>query len=140
MSLTIERRFHVASETAGRRGGQRRRIHAGEEAPVAPAIPAVAAEQRAHPLALRMAMAIECRRLIETGGIAHAAELARMVGVTRARMTQILNLTLLAPDVQERLLGLGQDHRVDLRRVSRAAGCLLWTEQRRRLGGAVTGP
>ncbi len=35
------------------------------------------------------------------------AEAARLVGVTRARMTQIANLLLLAPEIQERILNLG---------------------------------
>ena len=32
------------------------------------------------------------------------AEAARLIGVTRARMTQIANLLLLAPELQERIL------------------------------------
>ena len=35
-----------------------------------------------------------------------AQDLARLGGVTRARLTQIMNLTLLAPDIQEALLHL----------------------------------
>jgi len=33
------------------------------------------------------------------------AEAARLIGVTRARMTQIANLMLLAPEIQEDILG-----------------------------------
>jgi hypothetical protein len=38
------------------------------------------------------------------GGEGRVAELARVGGVTRARMTQIIKLLDLAPDIQERLL------------------------------------
>jgi hypothetical protein len=43
-----------------------------------------------------------CRR----GEVADFAELARLTMVTRARMTQIMNLLLLAPDIQEEILYL----------------------------------
>ena len=39
------------------------------------------------------------------------ADLARLGGVTRARLTQIMNLTLLAPDIQESLLFLPRTRR-----------------------------
>jgi hypothetical protein len=80
-----------------------------------------------------MAMAIECKRLIESGAVADAAEMARIAGVTRARMTQVLDLNLLAPDLQERLLFLNRNHRLDFQLVS--ATCLIkrWQHQRQQL-------
>lgn len=36
--------------------------------------------------------------------IKHQAEAARQMGLTRARVSQLLDMTLLAPDVQERVL------------------------------------
>jgi len=39
--------------------------------------------------------------LIRAGDIRNWSEAARLAGVTRARMTQIANLLLLAPDIQE---------------------------------------
>ncbi len=53
-----------------------------------------------------MALAIRFERLIQAGEVADYAELARLGHVTRARITQIMNLRLLAPDIQERLLFL----------------------------------
>jgi hypothetical protein len=44
--------------------------------------------------------------MIRSGEIRDWADAARIVGVTRARMTQIANLLLLAPDVQEAILML----------------------------------
>lgn len=54
-----------------------------------------------------MALAIRFDRLIRDGVVADQAELARLGHVTRARMTQIMNLLNLAPDIQEELLFLG---------------------------------
>lgn len=53
-----------------------------------------------------MALAIRFEGLIRTGSIRDYAELARLGHVTRARITQIMNLRLLAPEIQERLLFL----------------------------------
>jgi hypothetical protein len=53
-----------------------------------------------------MALAIRFEQLIRAGEIADYAELAHLGHVTRARITQIMNLRLLAPDLQEELLFL----------------------------------
>lgn len=42
--------------------------------------------------------------MIRAGEIRNWAEAARMAGVTRARMTQIANLTLLSPTIQDAIL------------------------------------
>ena len=51
-----------------------------------------------------LAMAHKLQRLIDEGKVKDRAELARQLGVSRARITQILDLTLLAPDIQEEIL------------------------------------
>jgi hypothetical protein len=53
-----------------------------------------------------MALAIHMDDLIRRGEVADYAELARLAHVTRARVTQIMNLLHLAPDIQEEILGL----------------------------------
>ena len=53
-----------------------------------------------------MALEIRLEGLIVTGHVLSYADLARLVGVSRARLTQIANLTLLAPDIQEAILFL----------------------------------
>ena len=53
-----------------------------------------------------MALAIHFDRLIRAGKVRDQSELARLVHVTQPRMTQIMNLNLLAPDIQEELLFL----------------------------------
>jgi len=53
-----------------------------------------------------MALAIRLDRLLREGAARDYADLARLGGVTRARLTQVMNLLLLAPDIQEELLFL----------------------------------
>jgi hypothetical protein len=53
-----------------------------------------------------MALAIRLDQMIKDGIVIDQAELARLGHVTRARLTQIMNLLLLAPDIQEAILGL----------------------------------
>ena len=43
---------------------------------------------------------------MDTGEVADYADLARLAHVSRARISQIMNLVLLAPDIQEALLFL----------------------------------
>jgi hypothetical protein len=55
-------------------------------------------------LARLMALAIRFEDLLRRGEVKDYAELARVGHVTRARVTQIMNLLSLAPDIQERIL------------------------------------
>ena len=51
-----------------------------------------------------LTLAHHVERLVEAGELAGYAEAARVLGVTRARLTQVMNLLLLAPAVQDRIL------------------------------------
>lgn len=53
-----------------------------------------------------MALAIKCLGMVENGEVSDYADLARAGYVTRARMSQIMNLVNLAPDIQEQILFL----------------------------------
>jgi len=53
-----------------------------------------------------MALAIRLEQLIRDGVVMDQAELARLGNVTRARLTQIMNLLCLAPIIQEQVLNL----------------------------------
>jgi hypothetical protein len=53
-----------------------------------------------------MALALRFDGLIRSGEVKNHAELARLGHVTRARISQIMSLVLLAPDIQEELLFL----------------------------------
>ena len=57
-------------------------------------------------IARLMALAIRMNRMLETGEISSQKELAELAHVTPARLTQILNLNHLAPDIQEQILEL----------------------------------
>ena len=48
----------------------------------------------------------EWKRQLDAGEVASQAEIARREGLTRARVTQVLNLLGLAPEIQERMLRL----------------------------------
>jgi hypothetical protein len=88
-----------------------------------------------------MALALKFEGLIREGAVADYAKLARLGHVTRARLTQIMNLTLLAPDIQEALLFLprvesGRDPIV-LRDLQPITTTLDWRSQRKAWAGLL---
>lgn len=131
MSIVIERSFHI--ETAsGRRGGKRHILCDGPER-----APSLQRDQGRLPRISRlMALAIHCDRLLRSGKVPDAATMACVSHVTQPRMTQILNLTLLAPDIQEEILhlppvgtGRAQVHERALRTI---CSITQWSRQRPR--------
>lgn len=52
--------------------------------------------------------AIEWQTLLESGDIANQADIARREGITRARVTQVMGMLRLAPDIQEHILCLSK--------------------------------
>ena len=72
----------------------------------APRRPTQAAAGRIPRVVRMLALAHKIDRMIRDGELQDLAEAARAVGVTRARMTQIANLLLLAPEIQEAILDL----------------------------------
>ena len=91
---TFECSVHFGHERKGRK-----RLREGKEPEVDPVeagnVPRVAR---------LLALAHRFQGLLDHGVVANYAALARLAGVTRARITQIMNLLLLAPDVQEEIL------------------------------------
>lgn len=71
----------------------------------APSLPAKPAG-RVPRVARLMALAIRFERLIREGAVSRQTEMAEIAHVTRARVTQIMNLLHLAPDIQEAILFL----------------------------------
>jgi hypothetical protein len=53
-----------------------------------------------------MALAIRFQDMVDRREVRDYAEIARLGYVTRARLSQIMNLLLLAPDIQEEVLGM----------------------------------
>ncbi len=83
-----------------------------------------------------MALAIHLQHEIDEGHIADFAEVARLSQITRARVSQIMNLNMLAPDIQEALLDLplttkGRDP-IRERAVRPICAILNWRMQRSR--------
>jgi hypothetical protein len=87
-------------------------------------------------LARLIALAWHVDGLVRSGTVSSYAEAAKLGHVSRARMSQILSLLHLAPDLQEQLLFLQRPthgrQALTLRQVLTVAAALDWTEQRRR--------
>jgi hypothetical protein len=79
-----------------------------------------------------MALAIKFDDVIVRGEVRDYADLARLGYVTRARMTQIMNLLHLAPDLQEEILFLsdGLGDRVIERNLRQVLTEIDWERQR----------
>ena len=82
------------------RGKPRRNTRAAQEAPT-PRIPRITR---------LMALAIKFQDMVDRGVVRDYADLARLGYVTRARLTQIMNLLLLAPDIQAEIVAWSDGH------------------------------
>ena len=92
------------------------------------------AQQSLPRIARLLALAIKLEGLVREGAVRDYAELARLGHVTRARMTQIMSLIYLAPDIQESILfwdGESRMHPIAEHNVRHIARCIHWDEQRR---------
>ncbi len=95
-SPTLQIKVHFKTSRRGRK-----RLTEGPKPPSAPTTPG-----RLPRITKLMALAIRFEQLIRDGEVADYAEIARLGYVTRARVTQIMNLLHLAPSIQESLLFL----------------------------------
>jgi hypothetical protein len=81
-----------------------------------------------------MALAIHFEDLIKQGVVTDYADLARLGHVTRARVTQIMNLRLLTPEIQEHLLHCETSGQLNcplqLKELQRLASHYDWRKQR----------
>ena len=93
--ITITQQVNLTTGTAGRR-----RISTGRPKPRPVPKP------RTPRIAKLMPLAIRFDRLLREGTVSSQSELPELAHVTQPRMTQILNLNHLAPDIQEELLHL----------------------------------
>lgn len=119
---TVVRTIHFAVKS------RRKRLVVGPETPEA-ALPG-----RVPRVARLMALAIKYDGLLRKGVVADLSELARLCQVTQPRMTQIMNLLHLAPDIQEALLHLpasvaGRDSLTE-RHLRALAAMVQWDTQR----------
>ena len=123
-AITFRTKLHFNRRKAGRKC-----VRAGD----APPVPAE--RGRVPRISRLMALAIRFDRLVQAGEVADYAELARLGHVTRARVTQIMNLLMLAPDIQEELLFLprieeGRD-RLHMKLLLPIAATADWNKQHR---------
>ena len=95
----------------------------GPAVPVPPRIPRVTR---------LMALAIKFQDMVDRGEVRDYADLARLGHVTRARMSQIMNLLLLAPDIQEALLHAKEEISITEHHIRLAVREVDWTAQRAR--------
>ena len=128
--ITVTTNVHFTTTKAGRK-----RIHAAPGLKLATPPPS-----RIPRISQLMALAIKFDRLLREGKVADQSELAH---VTQPRMTQIMNLNHLAPDIQEELLFLpplqGGRESIHERMLRVIAALLDWAEQRKRWRSARPG-
>ena len=101
-----------------------------------PVAPDAACQERIPRLARLMALAIKFDSLIRQGVIRDYADLARLGHVSRGRITQIMNLLHMAPDIQERLLdsvSAAGHATICERHIRNLARLIHWSDQRRQL-------
>lgn len=89
-SVTVEQKVHFVKGTKGRK-----HLKSGGQTETPKRIPRIAR---------LMALAIHFDELIRTGKVKDQSELARLGQVSTARISQIMGLLYLAPEIQELLL------------------------------------
>ena len=93
-TVSVRRKFHL---THGRTG--HRELRPGPPPPPLP-------DGHVPRISRLMALAIRFEQLIREGTVKDQADLARLAHISRARVTQIMDLLLLAPEIQEEILFL----------------------------------
>jgi hypothetical protein len=126
MSPTMTIEIPVPLPRLGR--GRRRELQSGAE--VVPLPPG-----RVPRVARLMALALRLEELVRAGRVGSYSELASLGQVTRARVSQVMSLLHLAPDIQEALLFLPPTERgrdpVILADLMPIAARIDWRTQRR---------
>ena len=101
--------------------------HRSRPAPITGRVPRVAR---------LLALALRLEELVRNGTVRHYAELARLGQVSNARVSQIMNLRCLAPDIQEAILFLPPlkcgRAKLTVAHLQHVAAVLDWPTQRQR--------
>jgi hypothetical protein len=129
-TLTLEFEVHFPHDGDRRRAKPGRKSAAKSPAPPVP---------KKLPRVMRMlALAHHLEDLLQKGVFKDYADIARVAGLSRARITQIMNLLYLAPEIQEKLLTSPESVRElcekSLRRVAKR---VLWKEQQEHWAGGT---
>jgi len=122
--------FAINCQVHFKKGYRGRKIMKTGQSPPAPPVDV----GRIPRVARLMALAIHFEGLIKRGVVRDYADIARLGLVTRARVTQIMNLLLLAPDIQEEILFLPRVERgrdpITERHLRAMTAIVGWPEQR----------
>jgi hypothetical protein len=124
-SITIACQVHFA----GRGRGNRRPLEAGPKPKAVTPLPG-----RVPRVSRLLALALRLDERVRSGALANYAEVAVLGHVTRARVSQIMNLLNLAPDIQETILFLPRTVRgrdpINVRDLQPIASIPDWRKQR----------
>ena len=125
MGFTVECKVHFKNGRCGRK-----RMRKGE-APV----PCPVEPGRIPRISRLMALALRFEGLLKQGAARDYTDLARLGLVSRTRVTQIMNLLHLAPDIQEEILFLPRTMKgrepISERHVRLITSVVDWSKQRR---------
>ena len=98
----------------------------------APKPPEPPKEPRTLPVVEMLHKALAWRQELDSGTVATQADIARREGITRARVTQVLMLLRLAPEIQDRILDMAKKtgpSRISERRLRPIAHIRDWENQ-----------
>ena len=118
-------------------------VHKEKESQAAQSVgePEAVLQVRVPRISRLMALAVRMELLVREGKVKDYAELARLGGMSRARVTQVLNLRNLAPAIQERLLFLeGEREGIHERALRRLTQSTNWEEQLRQFEALMRTP
>ena len=100
------------------------------------------APERVPRIARLMALAVKLELMMKQGVVSDYATLATVGRVSQPRLTQIMNLRHLAPDIQEELLFLSSEtaeqYHICERAIRQLSSLLLWDEQRAKWAALTT--
>jgi len=110
----VEFQVRFSLGTKGRRRVREAPVEAAPPKVVdsAPAPEVVTSTEPVPKITRLLVLAHHFERLVREEVVKDYAEIARLTGLTRARVTQISNLTLLAPEIQNALLRLSEGSHV----------------------------
>jgi DNA invertase Pin-like site-specific DNA recombinase len=124
----------LAQECVGRPPRSRVRSDRGDG--LAGAAAQKASSERVPRIARLMALALKFEQMMREGVVHNYAVLAALGQVSRSRLTQVMNLLNLAPDIQEQILFLtwetAEQRGIHERSVRQLSSQLSWAEQRAR--------